>query len=169
MPEYCGEVPPAGAGPDAPLALPASGSFLEPYTRRDCRPVYDAALKKWASPGMLEFYADQVYTVASAHFMMIVHMQLWHVFSVKTRKTSIFAQGFANAMMNFSLLWGPAIVLAVVFIPGLNTALNARPLNDGTFWLIGIPFGVALMAYNEGRRWWGRRAPRGWIDRTLNW
>mmetsp|Transcript_13032 Transcript_13032/g.21374 ORF Transcript_13032/g.21374 Transcript_13032/m.21374 type:complete len:102 (+) Transcript_13032:1-306(+) len=101
--------------------------------------------------------------------MTIVFMQMANILSTKTRKVSIFSHGMRNTVTNVGFFYSAAIVFIVVYIPGLNKALNARPINNALYYAIPLPFFVFWFAYNELRKLYVRTYPTSWGARWLGW
>lgn len=61
------------------------------------------------------------------------------------------------------------LCLLIVYVPGLNTVLGARPLSY-EYWLIPLPFAVVIIAIEESRKAAIRRYGQiPIVKKTLYW
>jgi len=145
------------------------GSDLCNYTNQQCNPDHPNGASILNNCVSTEYTNDALYTVQSVFFMTIVFMQMANILSTKTRKVSIFSHGMRNTVTNVGFFYSAAIVFIVVYIPGLNKALNARPINNALYYAIPLPFFVFWFAYNELRKLYVRTYPTSWGARWLGW
>ena len=104
------------------------------------------------------------YTCQTAFFVAIVIVQWADVLICKTRKLSIFQQGMQNMALNFGILFETVLAIILVYVPGTDVALNMRPLLF-RHWLMALPFSALIMIYDESRRFFLRRYPKGFVER----
>merc|ERR1711988_2095836 len=107
---------------------------------------------------------DLEYTCQTAFFVAIVIVQWADVLICKTRKLSIFQQGMQNMALNFGILFETVLAIILVYVPGTDVALNMRPLLF-RHWLMALPFSALIMIYDESRRFFLRRYPKGFVER----
>ena len=104
----------------------------------------------------------------SAYFITMVMCQFSHIWMCKTRTRSLFQHGVGNMMMNFGVIIEIALAIIVVYVPFLNPIFQSHYL-AGQYWLPWLCGAATLWGYNEGRKWWFRKWPRGRVARWLIW
>lgn len=104
------------------------------------------------------------YTCQTAFFVTIVVMQWGDIIISKTRKLSICHQGMDNHVLNFGLLFETVVAALVVYIPGMSL-FRLYPIMP-VWWLLGLPFCILAVLYDEFRRFMIRRYPGGWLERA---
>lgn len=104
------------------------------------------------------------YTCQTAFFVTIVVMQWGDLIISKTRKLSIFQQGMDNHVLNFGLLFETVVTVMVVYIPGMSVfkLYPIRPI----WWVLGLPFCILTIVYDELRKLVIRSNPGGWLERA---
>mmetsp|Transcript_13029 Transcript_13029/g.21358 ORF Transcript_13029/g.21358 Transcript_13029/m.21358 type:complete len:1194 (+) Transcript_13029:80-3661(+) len=139
------------------------------YSNAQCNPDHPNGNSPLNNCIVQTYTNDALYTVQSVFFMTIVFMQMSNILSTKTRKVSLFTHGMRNTMTNVGFFYSAAIVFIVVYVPGLNKGLNARPINNAAYYGIPLPFFVFWFFYNELRKWYIRINPTGWFARWFGW
>lgn len=104
------------------------------------------------------------YTCQTAFFVTVVVLQWGDLIISKTRKLSIFQQGMDNHVLNFSLLFETIVTAMLVYIPGMQL-FGLYPIKP-ICWLLGFPFTLLTIVYDELRRYLMRRRPGGWVERV---
>jgi P-type Ca2+ transporter type 2C len=90
-------------------------------------------------------------------FVTLSGCQVVRAYTNRSERASVFALGvFSNAWMQYAALTSSALLLAVVYIPGLNTVFNAVPLS-GLSWAYLAPL-LVLPAIIDELTKWGMRA-----------
>ncbi|KAG9511132.1 Sodium/potassium-transporting ATPase subunit alpha-1 [Fragariocoptes setiger] len=103
------------------------------------------------------------FTCQTAFFISIVVVQWSELVACKTRTNSIIHQGMSNHVMNFALVFETALAAFLSYCPGMDVALNMYPIK-ASWWLPPLPFAVFIMVYDEGRRYFIRKYPGGWVE-----
>jgi sodium/potassium-transporting ATPase subunit alpha len=103
------------------------------------------------------------FTCHTAFFIAIVVVQWTDLIICKTRKNSLFNQGMTNNMLNFGLIFETALAAALSYTPGLDRGLNMYPLKF-MWWLPALPFSIAILIYDEIRKYLLRKNPGGWVE-----
>ncbi len=113
--------------------------------------------------------SDPVYRQAiTAFFVSIIICQIADVLICRTRRQSIFTVGmFSNKLINLGILSELAIVLAITYVPFMNTFFGTAPL-AWWHWLISIPFALLILLGDELRRVLVRRGNR-FVLHWLTW
>lgn len=70
-----------------------------------------------------------------------------------------------HRFLMYSILFELCIAIIISYVPGVNTVFTTQPLH-GPHWLLAVPWALAIFGYDEGRKWWMRRHPGGWVDRA---
>lgn len=90
----------------------------------------------------------------------IVVSQFFNSLTVRTDRESVLRAGlWSNPPLIAAGCIGLAFMAAVSYVPALQAVFNTAPLTLPD-WLILIAFGVALLAADEARKAWHRRAAR---------
>lgn len=103
------------------------------------------------------------FTCQTAFFITIVVVQWSELVACKTRTNSIIHQGMSNQVMNFALVFETVLAAFLSYFPGMDVALNMYPIKL-EWWIAPLPFGVIIMIYDEGRRYFIRKYPGGWVE-----
>ncbi|KAI1704572.1 e1-E2 ATPase domain-containing protein [Ditylenchus destructor] len=99
----------------------------------------------------------------SAWQIGVVFGQVFHVFSARTLRQSIFVHGlFSNMAMNFAIIGEIVLLLIYVYVPGVNTFLGGAPA-PWQAWVVTAVFGLFILSYNELRKFCIRRWPHNKI------
>jgi len=104
------------------------------------------------------------FTCHTAFFMSIVIVQWTDLMICKTRKNSIIHQGMMNHQMTFGLFFETSLAAFLAYCPGLDKGLRMYPLR-WTWWLVPMPFSLAIFIYDEVRKYILRHRPGGWVER----
>ena len=100
----------------------------------------------------------------TAFYATLVMSQFVHVFVCKTRFVPMLEHGVLNnSMMNYGVMVELGIMIAVIFIPSLDTAFFAygqQPLEFFWFFLIS---GAMLICWGELRKYLIRTYPTSWF------
>lgn len=103
------------------------------------------------------------FTCHTAFFVSIVIVQWTDLIICKTRRNSLFHQGMTNHMLNFGLVFETLLAAALCYTPGLDKGLNMYPLKF-FWWLPAMPFSLAILIYDEIRKYLLRKYPGGWVE-----
>lgn len=103
------------------------------------------------------------FTCQTAFFITIVVVQWSELVACKTRTNSIIHQGMSNHVMNFALVFETVLAAFLSYFPGMDVALNMYPIK-ASWWIPPLPFAVIIMVYDEGRRYFIRKYPGGWVE-----
>lgn len=103
------------------------------------------------------------FTCQTAFFITIVVVQWSELVACKTRTNSIIHQGMSNHVMNFALVFETVLAAFLSYFPGMDVALNMYPIK-ACWWISPLPFAVVIMIYDEGRRYFIRKYPGGWVE-----
>lgn len=103
------------------------------------------------------------FTCQTAFFITIVVVQWSELVACKTRTNSILQQGMSNHVMNFALVFETVLAAFLSYFPGMDVALNMYPIK-ACWWIPPLPFAVFIMIYDEGRRYFIRKYPGGWVE-----
>lgn len=105
----------------------------------------------------------------TCYYAILTFAQVFHIWLCKTRFLSIFTHGL---MRNEFTLWGVTIeiclIILVIFPPSSNDIFGSRPFPP-RFWALIVIAPAALFLWQEGRKWWVRRHPNGFIAKRVNW
>lgn len=106
------------------------------------------------------FYQDQAHIINLAEtmaFMTLGLIQLFHVYNVKSLFESILSRNpFDNKTLNLAVLVSGALLLGVVFIPGINDYFDITPPNlEG--WIIVVLSAFSMVILTEITKWILRR------------
>ena len=129
------------------------------------------------------------YTCHSGFFISVVTVQIAPLIVCKTRKTSLFRQGFGNSQLNLALIIELLLALFLTYTPSINTTtttttnalyiililfltlvvrqtLQMYPLRP-VWWMTSMVFSILLFIYDELRKLLMRKFPNslgGWIE-----
>jgi sodium/potassium-transporting ATPase subunit alpha len=104
------------------------------------------------------------FTCHTAFFMAIVIVQWTDLMICKTRKNSIIHQGMFNHQLTFGLFFETSLAAFLAYCPGLDKGLRMYPLR-WTWWLVPMPFSLAIFIYDEVRKYILRHRPGGWVEK----
>jgi sodium/potassium-transporting ATPase subunit alpha len=118
----------------------------EPVTRqRDSRTFSVSEQKEFFSQG------------ATAYYIALTMAQFCHIWVCKTRTSSLFAHGFGNKLTFYGVAVGIALVVFFCYVPGVQTVLGSTSVG-WIPWVCGLAAGAVLWIYNEGSKFYFRRA-----------
>jgi calcium-translocating P-type ATPase len=105
---------------------------------------------------------DPVYLQATtACLATIVVMQITNVFLCRSPQLSIFTlRPFSNRLIVGGILVEIAIILLIVYTDLGNALFGTAPVGSDV-WLFAIPFALAMLTMEEGRKWLMRRGRSG--------
>jgi sodium/potassium-transporting ATPase subunit alpha len=102
----------------------------------------------------------------TAFLATIVICQIGCGIACKTRMNSIVSQGFRNTVFNYGVFQEICLILALVYVPFLHAAFGTEPL-EGPEWGIGVPFAIAILCYDESRKYLIRTFPDSLFKRMF--
>ncbi|KAI4457776.1 sodium/potassium-transporting atpase subunit alpha [Holotrichia oblita] len=106
------------------------------------------------------------YTCYTAFLIAVVISQWADAIICKTRRNSLITQGMKNWQLNLSIVIETAIACILAYCPE-NSYLKFYPVKL-RWWLYAMPFGVAILIFDECRKWHIRRYPEGyWARETF--
>mgnify|MGYP000851143681 FL=1 len=86
-------------------------------------------------------------------FFAVVFCQVSNVLTVKTKKLSIYYQGFNNYMLPAGLASELILTLILAYLAPIHRAFGSRDVIFIHFGLAGIPFAILQMVYDEIRKY----------------
>jgi P-type Ca2+ transporter type 2C len=90
----------------------------------------------------------------------IVVSQFFNSFAVRTDRESVFRAGLlSNPLLVVAGCLGLAFMAAISYVPALQSVFNTAPLSLPD-WMMLVAFGALLLAADEARKAWHRRADR---------
>ena len=87
-----------------------------------------------------------------AYFCGIVALQWIDVLINKGRFLNVWHQGICNNIANYGLVLETVVAVLVVYVPGLNAGIGARPLMPLHLFVPAMPFCMIFFFYDEGRK-----------------
>ncbi|EGD77429.1 sodium/potassium-transporting ATPase subunit alpha-1 [Salpingoeca rosetta] len=127
----------------------------EDWDNRDNDEVTDSYGQQWT----YDQRKSLEYMGHTAYFVSIVIAQWADLVICKTRKLSLLQHG-----MRFALFVYTALAAVLTYTPGTDVAFNLRPF-PFRYWLTPLPFSVLIVVYDETRRYFVRKFPRGYAMR----
>ncbi|CAN2388096.1 potassium:proton exchanging ATPase activity [Pristimantis euphronides] len=107
------------------------------------------------------------WTVYTAFFIAIVVEQLADLIIRKTRRNSLFQQGFfRNKFLLLGLLSQIIIGAFLSYCPGMPYALKFTPLR-AQYWFVAAPYALLIFVYDEIRKLFIRKYPGSWWDKNM--
>nr|XP_033773234.1 potassium-transporting ATPase alpha chain 2 isoform X2 [Geotrypetes seraphini] len=107
------------------------------------------------------------WTGYTAFFISIVVEQMADLIMRRTRRNSVFQQGFfKNKVILFGLLSQLAIAAFLSYCPGMPYALKFTPLRF-QYWFVSAPYAILILFYDEMRKLFIRRYPGSWWDKNM--
>ncbi|RPJ42616.1 MAG: ATPase, partial [Chloroflexi bacterium] len=95
-------------------------------------------------------------------FTSLVLIQFFKAYNYRSDHLSIFAGIFSNKWLNLAILFDLLLILAVIYIPFLQTPFETYPLSTQDWWLIfGAAFSISPVI--ELAKWMLRR---GWFGKV---
>jgi len=131
----------------------------KPWDSKGVNDLEDSYGQEWtyAQRKVLEF------TCHTAYFASIVIVQWADLMICKTRRNSILHQGMLNHHMTFGLFFETTLAAFLAYCPGLDKGLRMYPMR-WTWWIVPMPFSLAIFIYDETRKFLLRRHPGGFIE-----
>ncbi|XP_056682187.1 potassium-transporting ATPase alpha chain 1 [Monodelphis domestica] len=109
----------------------------------------------------------QQYTCYTVFFISIEMCQIADVLIRKTRRLSIFQQGFfRNRILVIAIVFQICIGCFLCYCPGMPNIFNFMPIRY-QWWLVPMPFGLLIFTYDEIRKLGVRCCPGSWWDKEL--
>ncbi|KAF2900898.1 hypothetical protein ILUMI_05303 [Ignelater luminosus] len=103
------------------------------------------------------------YTCYTSVMISVVVTQWADLIACKTRHNSIFKQGMGNWTLNISFIVETALACCLSYLPYMHY-LKFYPVRL-RWWLYSVPFSVAILIFDECRKWHIRHHPKGWFRR----
>ena len=127
-------------------ATAAMATFF--YVLRNNHWHYDQQLGQPLAPDT-PFYLE----ATTATLAAIIVMQMVNVFLCRDPERSVFAPGNTrNSLIYLGLATEFGLLLGIVFTPWGNALFNSAPIGLDV-WLFILPFGLAMLLLEEGRKW----------------
>ncbi|KAL7981114.1 hypothetical protein Chor_005348 [Crotalus horridus] len=109
----------------------------------------------------------QQYTCYTVFFISIEMCQIADVLIRKTRRLSVFQQGFfRNKILVIAIVFQICLGCFLCYCPGMPNIFNFMPIRF-QWWLVPMPFGILIFVYDEIRKLGVRRHPGSWWDKEL--
>jgi len=104
----------------------------------------------------------------TAFLASIVVCQIGCGIACKTRTNSIVTQKMQNTVQNYGIFQEISLIVLLVYVPFLNLAFGTEAF-VGEAWLIGTPFALLIVLYDECRKWCFREyGEEHWIYEYLH-
>jgi len=110
---------------------------------------------------------DTLRAAQTAYFISIIVVQWADLLICKTRTLSIFTHGMNNTFMNKAIIFETILGAGISYLPFVNL-VGTRPLKF-VWWCSAIPFNFFIFLYDESRKAWIRKNPKGWLYKTTYW
>jgi len=111
----------------------------------------------WRYGDLLAPAAPLYLQATTACLAAIIVMQVVNVFLCRDPRESVFSATLKrNKLIILSILIECALILAIVYSAPGHAVFGTAPLDPGV-WLFILPFAAAMLALEEGRKWWVRR------------
>ncbi|KAH8335357.1 hypothetical protein KR059_008997 [Drosophila kikkawai] len=68
-----------------------------------------------------------------------------------------------NHVLNFALVVEIIIACLLCYVPVFEKTLRMYAVKF-IWWIYGVPFGLLIFLFDEGRRFLIRRTPGGWVE-----
>ena len=82
-------------------------------------------------------------------FATLICAELFRAFAARSERVSVFKLGlFTNKMMNIAVGISLIMLIAVIYIPGVNKIFDNVPLNPGA-WAVILPLALIPFASSE--------------------
>ncbi|XP_030399101.1 potassium-transporting ATPase alpha chain 1 [Gopherus evgoodei] len=109
----------------------------------------------------------QEYTCYTVFFISIEMCQISDVLIRKTRRLSVFQQGFfRNKILVIAIVFQLCLGCFLCYCPGMPNIFNFMPIRF-QWWLVPLPYGILIFVYDEIRKLGVRRHPGSWWDKEL--
>lgn len=103
-----------------------------------------------------------------AYYITLVMGQFCHIWLCRTRQKSIFTHGFRNTVCNYGVCCEIFILVIVVYVPAFHDVFSTMQIG-GMYWTMWIGTGLCLFIFNESRKYWTRKYPKGKVAKLLMW
>ena len=100
----------------------------------------------------LEFRETLLQQAQTAFLASIVVCQIGCGIACKTRTNSIVTQKMQNTVQNYGIFQEISLIVLLVYVPFLNLAFGTEAF-VGQAWVIGTPFALLIVLYDECRKW----------------
>ncbi|OCT73467.1 potassium-transporting ATPase alpha chain 1 [Xenopus laevis] len=109
----------------------------------------------------------QQYNCYTVFFISIEICQISDVLIRKTRRLSVFQQGFfRNKVLVIAIVFQLCLGNFLCYCPGMPNVFNFMPIRF-QWWLVPLPFGILIFVYDEIRKLGVRRHPGSWFDKEM--
>uniref|UniRef100_A0AAY5ERL1 Sodium/potassium-transporting ATPase subunit alpha n=1 Tax=Electrophorus electricus TaxID=8005 RepID=A0AAY5ERL1_ELEEL len=109
----------------------------------------------------------QEYTCYTVFFVSIEVCQIADVLIRKTRRLSVFQQGFfRNRVLVAAIVFQLCLGNLLCYCPGMPNIFNFMPIRV-QWWFVPLPYGILIFVYDEIRKLGVRRHPGSWWDQEL--
>ncbi|KAB5532850.1 hypothetical protein PHYPO_G00124900 [Pangasianodon hypophthalmus] len=109
----------------------------------------------------------QEYTCYTVFFVSIEVCQIADVLIRKTRRLSVFQQGFfRNRVLVTAIVFQLCLGNLLCYCPGMPNIFNFMPIRV-QWWFVPLPYGILIFVYDEIRKLGVRRHPGSWWDQEL--
>ncbi|XP_071772883.1 potassium-transporting ATPase alpha chain 1 [Centroberyx gerrardi] len=109
----------------------------------------------------------QEYTCYTVFFVSIEICQISDVLIRKTRRLSLFQQGFfRNRVLLSAIIFQLCLGNLLCYCPGMPNIFNFMPIRV-QWWFVPVPYGILIFVYDEIRKLGVRRYPGSWWDQEL--
>lgn len=136
--------------------------------------------RKWYSPAindLVDSYGQEwtyvrrrelEYTCHTAYFDTIVIVRMVVLLCCRSKRDSYLRHLFDNKMANFAMIFVVFFTLLMTYYPPFQYGLRMYPLKL-EWWLVGFPFGVIMLVFDEIRKWIIRRYPHSDVARVITY
>jgi sodium/potassium-transporting ATPase subunit alpha len=135
-------------------------NLREDWDDQDVQFVTDSYGQQWNYDNR----KDLEYTCQTAFFVAIVIVQWADLLICKTRKLSLFQQGMRNNTLTIAMFFETGLACLLQYVTPIAVGLNMRPLLF-RHWLTALPFSVWILSYDEMRKYFLRKYPKGFFER----
>lgn len=105
----------------------------------------------------------------TAFYITLTVAQFCHIWVCKSRTSSIFVHGFGNKLTFYGVGVGFAMVIFFSYVPGVQDIVGSA-IVGWVPWVCALATGAVLWIYNEGSKWYFRRAkPDNILVRMFAW
>lgn len=102
------------------------------------------------------------------YFVNLVIMQLFNLFAMRSRYSSVFQQSpLKNKWIFVSMPFALAATFIINYIPAIQNAMDTSQV-PVEYYFISVGFGAVVLAYDELRKLWIRKHPGGFLAR-ISW
>jgi P-type Ca2+ transporter type 2C len=101
--------------------------------------------------------------VMAMTFVCLVLIQFFNAYNSRSDRLSVFRQPFANPWLNTAVAWEMVLLLAVIYVPFLQTAFGTFSLSPAD-WALTTASALSIVPVLEGLKWMARR---GWFGELV--